>query len=306
MAGEVALEDEHFVVVDGHNLLVRSWYAAAARGTVLSDADGVDTAPLTFFIGALAKQVAALEPTRLVVVFDEGASTRHAAIDPTYKAERPKGDGSAPEVFLVREFLALSGITVESRPGVEADDLIGAYWRQLSRWRMTIVSDDKDFFQLLCPSCQQVRPGQKESLWTEARLRVEHGCEPREWGMVLALAGDKADGVVGVPGIGYVKAVRLLHSLEGLSGLGALHWLVEHGPDRVVACGPRILANFEMVNLRNILGMNLIEPPPFEPVMPGQEGWEALAGFLDHHGLVTIKEKIVGGTLWSREPLTTP
>jgi 5'-3' exonuclease len=291
------------MVIDGHNVYVRGWKALQHSGADLTDSSGQPTGPLLLFVNQIARHVNEHHPTHLMVCFDHGPSTMRTEVDATYKQHRAGGVGAGPTVDLVTEFLDLAGIEHVATPGVEADDLIGYYWRRCCMWPMTIVSDDKDFLQLLCSSCKQVRLGRKDPIWTKERFMVEYGCEPEDWAAVLALAGDSSDGIVGVPGVGVKTAIKMLQKIRtGVPGpvFARLDWLTEYGSDRVQPHRDRVLNNYKMTNLRDsTFGIEAPIPQPFQPVLPGNEGWTALESFLEKHDMASILKRFREGSFWS-------
>src|SRR5690606_24801901 len=108
---------------------------------------------------------------------------RRLAVYPEYKGNRPQRSAEQEDerdsaFFLAKQWLSLSNVFHVSMPNHEADDLIGYYWRALSRMDAVILSGDKDLLQLVSPSCIQIRPQQgfssvEEETWTRDRV-VEH------------------------------------------------------------------------------------------------------------------------------------
>src|SRR5690606_6422668 len=137
-----------------------------------------------------------------------------------YKSERPEHVERDKEervaANLASEFLTLAGIHHLKMEGVEADDLVAAYWRQaraMGPERVVILSGDKDFLQLVergVPETVQIRPGVSPEVWTMAEVVAKFGCIPSDLPKVMALSGDKSDGVPGLRGVGTKTAVKML------------------------------------------------------------------------------------------------
>ena len=136
------------------------------------------------------------------------------------------------------------GVADLSAPGVEADDLIGTLAVRAVRegLRVAVVSPDKDFYQLLQPGLQLLRPVPTSSAsfssknsssssssplsvvtvaglvpYTEATFVAEQsGLLPSQWADARALAGDPSDNVPGVAGIGLVTAVTIIKEFGSL------------------------------------------------------------------------------------------
>src|SRR5690606_131971 len=187
--GEVPPQMSGTLIVDGTNLLVRSQFAM--RGIELSveeDGEVVNTGPVLTFINMLSKYVAQIKPERMAVCWDGGRSTFRTALYPAYKSERPehveRGKGERVAANLASEVLTLAGIHHLKMEGVEADDLVAAYWgqaRAMGPERVVILSGDKDFLQLVergVPETVQIRPGVSPEVWTMAEVVAKFGCIP--------------------------------------------------------------------------------------------------------------------------------
>jgi len=143
------------------------------------------------------------------------------------------------------------GVADLSAPGVEADDLIGTLAVRGARegLRVAVVSPDKDFYQLLRPGLQLLRPvppsaagaGPARSSssskaspalplpvvtvaglvpYTEATFLSEQGgLLPSQWADARALAGDPSDNVPGVAGIGAKIACGLVREFGSLGAV---------------------------------------------------------------------------------------
>lgn len=289
---------QHTLVVDGNNLLIRS--IKAMERTNLS-AHGVPTGALHTFINCLSRYVREAEYSHVVVCWDGGASLFRKAIFPGYKADRPeRGEEHDIGPFaLAKEFLSLVNIHHVEHPGVEADDLVAAYCAG-RRWKMTILSGDKDFLQLLDdtePTVSQVRPGGgADETWTAARVEAEMGCKPEQIPLVMALTGDTGDGVPGVPGFGTKTAVKALVAHEW--DLGKLFdtsdpkWLKKIDGQRSTAS-----RNHALVDLRN---PNTVVPPEplFQPTTMGSSLAPDLLEFLERYELASVRERFLAGALW--------
>jgi len=115
------------VVVDGHSLLFRAFFAVPP----LSTKDGTPTNAVYGFLRMLLKLWRDENPDYLVVAFDAPTPTfRHRAFA-EYKATRAKApDAFRPQVVLVKQVLKTMGIPFWEIEGYEADDLMGAAVRQ--------------------------------------------------------------------------------------------------------------------------------------------------------------------------------
>jgi DNA polymerase I len=94
-------------------------------------------------------------------------------------------------------------ITFISMDGIEADDTI-AYiadmYQDISK-KITVVSTDRDFYQLLSPTLQVWSPIKKK-MYDEATLIEEFGVHPANYVVYRTFTGDASDNIPGVDGFG--------------------------------------------------------------------------------------------------------
>ena len=210
------------LLVDGHSLAFRSYYALAKRDGGLSTSGGIPTSVTHGFLKALLEASQELQPQGVIITFDTGQPTFRHQLDPAYKANR----GDAPEEFhqdvhnlqhLLQEALRLPVCMV---PGFEADDVIAAVARHAVEqlWRVRILSGDRDLFQLVNDqedvACLYMGGGpyggRGISVVDEAAVRQKLGVSPRQVVDLKALTGDSSDNIPGVRGIGPKTATALL------------------------------------------------------------------------------------------------
>jgi DNA polymerase-1 len=94
-------------------------------------------------------------------------------------------------------------VTFLSIDGIEADDTI-AYiaqmYEEVSK-KVTIVSTDRDFYQLISPTLQVWSPIKKK-MYDESALIEEFGVHPNNYVVYRTFTGDNSDNIPGVAGIG--------------------------------------------------------------------------------------------------------
>ena len=94
-------------------------------------------------------------------------------------------------------------VTFIAIDGIEADDTI-AYIADMyaeTAKKITIVSTDRDFYQLISPTLQVWSPIKKK-MYDEAALLEEFGVHPNNYVVYRAFTGDLSDNIAGVNGIG--------------------------------------------------------------------------------------------------------
>jgi DNA polymerase-1 len=223
------------LLVDGHSLAFRSFYAFAKGGEGgLSTKEGVPTSVTYGFLKALLDNCRGLAPQGVVIAFDTAEpSFRHQA-DAAYKAHREV----APEHFFadldnLRRILAEDlDLALCEAPGYEADDVLGTLARSAASdgWRVRILSGDRDLFQLV-DDVQDIAvlymgggPYAKGSGPVEVRRQeviARLGVPPEDVVDLKALTGDSSDNIPGVRGVGPKTAVGLLQENGNLDGIYA-------------------------------------------------------------------------------------
>ncbi len=94
-------------------------------------------------------------------------------------------------------------VTFLAIDGIEADDTI-AYIAQMYEnvsKKITVVSTDRDFYQLISPQLQVWSPIKKK-MYDEAALLEEFGVHPKNYVIYRTFTGDASDNIPGVDGIG--------------------------------------------------------------------------------------------------------
>jgi len=97
----------------------------------------------------------------------------------------------------------------------EADDIIAHVIKhpKYNGWKKTIISSDKDFFQLCDDEVQIYRPIQKKIV-TKSTLLEDFKIHPNNFALARAIAGDASDNLPGVKGAG-LKTIAKRFSFLG-------------------------------------------------------------------------------------------
>ena len=223
------------LLVDGHSLAFRSFYAFAKGGDGgLSTKAGVPTSVTYGFLKALLDNCRGLTPQGVVIAFDTAEPTFRHEADEAYKAHRDE----APAHFF-EDLGNLQRILAEDldlplclAPGFEADDVLGTLAQRAvgEGWRVRILSGDRDLFQLVDdgrdiavlymgggPYAKSSGPVEIRRNEVIARL----GVPPEDVVDLKALTGDSSDNIPGVKGVGPKTAVGLLQENGSLDGIYA-------------------------------------------------------------------------------------
>ena len=211
------------ILVDGNNLLFRSYFATAYQGVIMRNSKGFPTNALYGFINMMNKIIKEEEPNYILVAFDKGKSFRHNKYD-FYKGGRNATPEELKEQFpKAKEILDAMGIKHFEIDNYEADDIIGTVSRivdEEDQFIATIISSDKDLLQLISDEVDV------KLLKTSGFVRMDtqefmntYGVEPIKMIDLKALMGDASDNIPGVKGIGEKTAINLLTKYKSLDNL---------------------------------------------------------------------------------------
>ncbi|MBQ9071586.1 MAG: hypothetical protein IJY25_00305 [Bacilli bacterium] len=215
---------EKIIMVDGNNLLFRSYYATAYNGNFMKNSKGFPTNALFGFANMINKIVSEEKPNYIVVAFDKGKTFRHDKYD-FYKGGRSETPEELKMQFPVaKEMLTAMGIKYYEIDNYEADDIIGTFAKYCDKpddnYEGLIVSSDKDLLQLISKQVEIKLLKSKDYIrYNEASFKEEWGIDPINIIDLKALMGDSSDNIPGVKGIGEKTALKLLHEYKTLDGV---------------------------------------------------------------------------------------
>ena len=206
--------NDHILIVDAMNTLIRSFSLLKAMNP-----SGAHIGGLVGFLRSLGYVTRIFDPTRVLIVWDgKGGSSNRKNIDPNYKAQRATSrithwglydnkeeetEALIGQLFRTQDYLEclpLQQIVIEK---LEADDIIAYLAKRASNAgkKVTIVSSDKDFYQLIDKNIQVYAPVKKKT-FTMNNIKEEIGVLPQNYNIVKALLGDNSDNIPGVKGLG--------------------------------------------------------------------------------------------------------
>ncbi len=202
------------VLVDGNNLLFRSYYATAYSGNFMKNKDGFPTNALYGFVNMINKIINDEKPEYMLVAFDKGKTFRHDKYE-EYKAGRIEMPNELKQQFPIsKELLSYMGIKWFEIDNYEADDIIGTLAKKIdnsSEYEGLIVSSDKDLLQLISDKVVMKMLKTKDSiLMNEDTFLKNYGLTPDKMIDIKGLQGDASDNIPGVKGIGEKTALKLL------------------------------------------------------------------------------------------------
>jgi DNA polymerase I len=225
-----------FILVDGHSLAYRSYYAfAKGNDGGLRTKTGIPTSVCFGFLKSLLEVMATEQPQAMAIAFDLGLPTFRHEADDTYKADRPgTPEDFIPDLKNLQELLDALNLKIVTAPGYEADDVLGTLAQKVaeSGYKVKILTGDRDLYQLIDPdkdiSVLYFSPDTLKrstnvgiSEFSVEQVKEKLGIEPSQVVDYKALCGDKSDNIPGVRGIGEKTAVQLLKEYGSLEKIYA-------------------------------------------------------------------------------------
>ena len=211
------------ILIDGNNLLFRSYYATAYNGNLMKNSKGFPTNALFGFINMINKILNEEKPEYIMVAFDKGHNFRKDLYD-NYKDGRIETPNDLKIQFPVaKEICTLLGIKYIEIDNYEADDIIGTFAKMADEdrnYNATIISSDKDLLQLISDEVDVKLLKQKDYIMMNEKTFFEtYGIKPIRMIDLKSLMGDASDNIPGVKGIGEKTALSLLQKYDTLDGV---------------------------------------------------------------------------------------
>lgn len=209
------------LLIDGHSILNRAFYGVPD----LTNSAGLHTNAVYGFLNILFKVMEEEKPDYLLIAFDLKEKTfRHKMFEAYKGTRKPMPVELHQQVPVIKQVLAAMNITIVTKAGYEADDILGtlAFQAEKAGLEVTIMSGDRDLLQLATKKIKISIPKTKKGV-TEIEnyywdnVIYLYSVNPREFIDVKALMGDASDNIPGVTGIGEKTASKIIaqyHSIE--------------------------------------------------------------------------------------------
>lgn len=203
--------DSNILIVDGLNTFIRTWAAVP----VLSNS-GEHINAISAFLKSLGVLIRMEPYSRCIVVFDgSGGSQRRRKVYSDYKNNRTPNSTHKKEfnskeeesqsfghqLQRSKQYLKVLPVTLVEEDHIEADDTIAHLVNLYNDSKITIVSSDRDFLQLVDERVRVYSPIKKK-MYTPDLLREELGIEPDNYLLYRVLTGDPSDNIPGIKGLG--------------------------------------------------------------------------------------------------------
>ena len=262
--------NDHILVIDAMNTFIRNFTMIN-----LMNPQGSHVGGLVGFLKSLGFLVRTFEPTRVVIVFDgPGSTAARKNVNSDYKANRQISRITNWEIYdnkeqeyasmsaqieRLVEYLHMLPVDLLAIDKVEADDVIAYIGKQFDQSKVTIVSSDKDFMQIVNDRVQIYSPV-KKTVYGPAEVLQEQGVLPSNYLIVKSLLGDNSDNLQGVKGLGIKGVLKHFPKLIDTpnTDLDYVYEICEEGVEKVKVFA-KILERKHAVD-QNYGLMNLMEP----------------------------------------------
>ena len=211
------------VLVDGNNLLFRSYYATAYTGNIMRNKEGFPTNGVYGFVNMINKIISDEKPEYMMVAFDIGKTFRHEKYERYKDGRRETPDDLKVQFPVAKKILTAMGIKYLECAGYEADDIIGtiSMWCEKDpEYDALIVSSDKDLLQLISDETVVKLLKTKDYIWMDKKtFNDTYGFDPIHMIDLKALMGDSSDNIPGVKGIGEKGAIKLVSEYKTIDNI---------------------------------------------------------------------------------------
>lgn len=205
---------EKLVLIDGHSIIHRAFYGVPE----LSNASGFHTNGIYGFLNILFKIMDEENPQYLCVAFDRKEKTFRHKMFAEYKGTRkPMPEELREQIPMLQEVLKAMQVTVVSKAGYEADDILGTLAKKAEKdgKEVTLISGDRDLLQIASEHIKiripKTKGGKTETEdYYASDVKEKYQVTPEQFIELKALMGDTADNIPGVPKVGEKTATSLM------------------------------------------------------------------------------------------------
>ena len=221
----------HLILIDALNL-IRRVYAVQERPFIQikqQDSDGLSASTLkqvlfntqNTCVNALTKIIGQHEPTHALAVFDsQQPCWRYQLFEGYKKGRKQMPEHLANKLIDIQDAFMELGVDSLTSDEDEADDLIAtlAVKMALHGQKVTIISTDKGFLQLLSPNIH-IYDYFNRRYMDEEHVQNKFNVKYSQLIDFRTLTGDSTNKIEGVSGIGQVNAAKLLNQYGSLKAI---------------------------------------------------------------------------------------
>jgi DNA polymerase-1 len=221
--GEKPTRNSRILIVDSMNMFMRSFSTINAMNPA-----GHHIGGLVGYLRSLGYAIKTFRPTRVILTFDGLGSTNNKKnLYPAYKGNRnitritnwdtfdskvDESQAMIDQMTRLIQYLQQLPVTLVSIDKIEADDSIGYIVDHFKKDKLcnevTIMSADKDFYQLISEKVQVYSPTKRKTYKVKDIIE-EFNVHPNNFLLYKVLMGDASDNLPGVKGLGPKKIVKL-------------------------------------------------------------------------------------------------
>ena len=271
--GEKPTRNSRVLVIDSMNTFMRSFSTVNTINPA-----GHHIGGLVGYLRSLGYAIKVFRPTRVILTFDGLGSTNNKKnLYPDYKGNRntsritnwdifdSKADESQAmidQMTRLIQYLQQLPVSLISIDKIEADDSIGHIVNYFEKDNLckevTIMSADKDFYQLISDKTSVYSPTKKKTYKIQDVIE-EYGVHPNNFLIYKTLLGDASDNLPGVKGLGPKKSIKFFPLQDSTEyDLDDIFRICEENQsakgsiyDSVLEFKHQLLINYQLMNLRN-------------------------------------------------------
>ena len=270
------------LIVDSMNAFIRSFSTIN-----LMNPAGHHIGGLVGYLRTVGYAIKTFRPTRVILVFDGLGSTNNKKnLYPEYKGNRnitritnwdmfdnkvDESQAMVDQMTRLIQYLQQLPVTLVSIDKIEADDSIGLIADHFEKDKLcneiTIMSADKDFYQLISNKTSVYSPTKKKTYKT-ADILEEFNVHPNNFLIYKTLLGDASDNLPGIKGMGPKKIVKLFpladveeYNLKNIYSMSEDNIDTNHMYKSILEAKHQLDINYQLMNLRepNISEENITE-----------------------------------------------
>jgi DNA polymerase-1 len=242
----------NILVVDGNNLLHRSYHGLKRSGLTTINGDPI-WAIHGFFI-SLSRLISITNPQKIIIALDSiDSCTERRKLLPEYKKNRLEKSGSLLyELNLLPLVLDECKLTFFSISNREADDIIASVAKTSleNNYICYIFSSDRDMIQIIKDDVFLI--DSNYNTINKEEIYNKYGLSPKQYYEMAAIRGEPGDNIKGVEGVGEKSAINFLKeygTLENLFKLEPVEIIANIKLSKIVADKDKIKLNLSVSKL---------------------------------------------------------
>lgn len=210
------------LICDVANIFMRAYSAFPSMNV-----DGEQMGGVVGTLKILQKLVREIQPSVIYMAWEGGGSSKRRAIYKDYKMQRKPEklnrfyeddipdteENRKNQMLILLDVLKATPVCQLYAQDAEGDDLVAYLCNRFKDSNKTIVSSDRDLYQLL-DERTQIYSLHKKTYVTAETVLSEFGIPPHNFALAKALCGDDGDNVPGIKGLGFKTAVKKIPILR--------------------------------------------------------------------------------------------